>query len=231
MKVPLPVTCPACKNKFALDVLGSDLPEYTTCPKCGAQGRNQWPLGNAVTILLMERAKQELEAGDVTLAILLSSMAVEGEMAFLFFKWKGIDAMKLPLAITEEDEKKWDDAWKGFSSFRTQLDAVSKLLTYEAFDKFALGNKRWLLPTLNGFDPATGVKQHFQNHFYRTRTRVVHYGEVDFRKPDGARCFSLAWALLKLFHAMDRRACELLDNAQRAFNSQADGSPMTSKSH
>ncbi|MFZ0808210.1 MAG: hypothetical protein WAN03_18605 [Candidatus Sulfotelmatobacter sp.] len=95
----------------------------------------------------MERAKQELEAGDVTLAILLSSMAVEGETAFLFFKWKGIDAMKLPLAVTE------------------------------------------------------------------------------------ARCFSLAWALLKLFHAMDRRACELLDNAQRAFNSQADGSPMTLESH
>jgi hypothetical protein len=226
MRVPLPVTCPACKEQFALDVRGSGLPEYTKCPRCGAQSRNLWPLGNAVTILLMERAKQELAGGDVTIAILLSSMAVEGEMAFLFFKWKGIDAAKFPHAVTEADQKGWDDAWKGFSSFKTQLDAVSKLLTYEAFDKFALQNRGWLLPQLKGFDPATGIKQHFQSHFYRTRTRVVHYGEVDFQKPDGERCFSLAWALLKLLHAMDRRACELLDDRKRIFNSQSSESPV-----
>jgi hypothetical protein len=221
MKVPLPITCPACKKQFALDVRGSNLPQYTKCPECGAQSRNLWPLGNAVTILLMERAKQELAEGDVTIAIFFSSMAVEGEMAFLFLKWKSIDARKLPHAVTAADQKEWDDAWKGFSSFKAQLDAVSKLLTYEAFDKFALQNKVWLLPKLDGFDPATGFKQHFQNHFYRTRTRVVHYGEVDFQKPDGERCFSLAWALLMLFHAMDRKACELLDDGQRMFNSQS----------
>jgi len=190
---------------------------------CGAQSRNLWPLGNAVTILLMERAKQELADGDVTIAILLSSMAVEGEMAFLFFKWMSIDSKQLPDAVTEAHQKEWDNSWKGFSSFKTQLDAVSKLLTYDAFDKFALQNKGWLLPKLDGFDPAIGIKQHFQNHFYRTRTRVVHYGEVDFQKPDGERCFSLAWALLKLFHAMDRRACELLDDGQRMSNPQLNG--------
>jgi hypothetical protein len=169
----------------------------------------------------MERAKQELAGGDVTIAILLSSMAVEGEMAFLFFKWKGIDARIFPHAVTEADRKMWDDAWKSFTSFRQQLDAVSKLLTFKPFDNFALQNKGWLLPKLEGFDPAAGIKQHFQNHFYRTRTRVVHYGEVDFQKPDGERCFSLAWDLLKLFHAMDRKACELLDHGQRVFNSQS----------
>jgi hypothetical protein len=225
MKVPLPVTCPVCKKQFALDVRGSDLPEYTKCPKCGAQSRNLWPLGNAVTILLMERAKQELADGDVTIAILLSSMAVEGEMAFLFFKWKSVDAKKLPHAVTEADQKEWDDAWKGFSSFKKQLDAVSKLLTYEPFDKFALQSKGWVLPELNGFDPATGIKQHFQNYFYRTRTRVVHYGAVDFLKTDGERCVSLAWVLLKLFHSMDRKACELLDYGQRALNLQSAEPP------
>src|ERR1700722_9071230 len=191
---------------------------------CGAQSRNLWPLGNAVTILLRERPKQELADGDVTIAILLSSMAVEGEMAFLFFKWMSIDSKQLPDAVTEAHQKEWDNSWKGFSSFKTQLDAVSKLLTYDAFDKFALQNKGWLLPKLDGFDPAIGIKQHFQNHFYRTRTRVVHYGEVDFQKPDGERGFSLAWALLKLFHAMDRRACELLDDGQRMSNPQLNGS-------
>jgi len=223
MKLPLPVICPACKNQFALDVYGSNLPEYTNCPKCGAQSRNLWPLGNAVTKLLMERAKQELVGGDVTITILLSSMAIEGEMAFLFFKWKGIDEKKLSHAITEADRERWGEAWKEFSSFKAQLDAVSKLLTREAFDKFALQNKGWLLPKLDGYDPAAGIKQHFQNHFYRTRTRVVHYGEVDFQKPDGERCFSLAWALIMLFHAMDRKACELLDDGHRMFNSQSTG--------
>jgi hypothetical protein len=144
-------------------------------------------------------------------------------MAFLFFKWMSIDSKQLPDAVTEAHQKEWDNSWKGFSSFKTQLDAVSKLLTYDAFDKFALQNEGWLLPKLDGFDPAIGIKQHFQNHFYRTRTRVVHYGEVDFQKPDGERCFSLAWALLKLFHAMDRRACELLDDGQRMSNPQLNG--------
>jgi len=110
----------------------------------------------------MERAKEELVDGDVTITILLSSMAVEGEMASLFFKWKGINENKLPHAITEADRKNWGDAWKGFPSFKAQLDAVSKLLTHEAFDRFALQNKGWLLPKLDGYDPATGIKQHFQ---------------------------------------------------------------------
>jgi hypothetical protein len=228
MKVPLPITCRDCGEKFELDVLGSDLPEYTRCPKCGRQRPNLWPLGNAVTILLMERAKQELAAGDVTIAILLSAMAVEGEMAFLFFKWKGLDVRKLTHEVTEADKKEWENDWKGFASFRAQLDAVSRLLTYCAFDEFALANKGWLLPALHGFDPATSVKQHFQNYFYNTRTRVIHYGEVDFQKSEGERCFSLAWSLIKLFHAMDRQACRLLDEGQRKSISQtaeASGSP------
>jgi hypothetical protein len=223
MKVLLPITCRDCGEKFELDVLGSDLPEYTRCPKCGRQRPNLWPLGNAVTILLMERAKQELAAGDVTITILLSSMAVEGEMAFLYFKWKGIDESKLPHAISEADRERWGEAWKGFPSFTTQLDVVSKLLSHEAFDAFARQNKTWLFPKLDGFDRATSIKQHFQNHFYRTRIQVVHYGEVDFKQPDGERCFSLAWLLLRLFHAMDRRACELLDARQRMGDSQSAG--------
>jgi hypothetical protein len=42
------------------------------------------------TKLLIERANQELTSCDVTLSILLSAIAVEAEMAYLFFKWKGI---------------------------------------------------------------------------------------------------------------------------------------------
>jgi hypothetical protein len=221
MKVPLPVICPACNEKFALDVLGSKLPQYTKCPKCGAQSRNLWPLGNAVSKLLMERAKQELANGDVTITILLSAMAVEGEMAFLFFKWTGIDERKLLHAVTEADRKRWGDQWKGFRSFRTQLDAVAKLLTNESFDAFGLQKEKWLLEKLDGFEMAGSLKQHFQDHFYNARIRVVHYGEVDFQHPDGERCFSLAWLLLMLFHAMDRRACELLDAGKRPSNPQS----------
>ena len=95
MKSSLPIVCRACSERFALEISGSNLPKYSRCPKCGAQGYNFWPLGNIVTLLLMERAKQELANGDVTIAVVLSAIAVEGEMAFLFFKWKGIDSGKL----------------------------------------------------------------------------------------------------------------------------------------
>lgn len=157
----------------------------------------------------MERAKQELANGDITIAILLSAMAVEGEMAYLFFKWKGIDSGKLSSSVTQGDQDKWEGEWKGMASFRKQLDALSGFLTTTTFDKFAQQNKAWLKPALNGLDAATSVREYFQKHFYNTRIRVVHYGEINFEKPSGELCFSLASALLKPLHAMDARRYDL----------------------
>jgi hypothetical protein len=212
---------------FPLGISGSVLPEYAQCPKCGAQPYLLQPLGNLATMLLVERAKQELANGDITVTILLCAIAVEGEMAYLFFKWKGIDSGILPSSLTQGEPAGWEGEWKNMSSFRGQLDALSKFLTSKTFDEFALQNKAWLMPALDGFDPATSIKEYFQKRFYDTRIRVVHYGEIDFEEPDGELCFSLASALLKLLHAMDMKRCQTMDEAHKKLNSQLPVAPST----
>jgi hypothetical protein len=59
-------------------------------------------------MVLMEGAKQEFANGDTTITIALSAFAVEGEMAYLFFKWRGIDSGTLPSTRTQEDNDKWE---------------------------------------------------------------------------------------------------------------------------
>lgn len=95
MKLPMPLQC-GCGEKFTLEIVGSVPPEYAQCPKCHSSGYVFEPLGNLVTKLLMERARRELVQNDSTICMLLSAVAVEAEMAYLFFKWKAIDAKSCP---------------------------------------------------------------------------------------------------------------------------------------
>src|SRR5260221_11622036 len=102
MKSPISIPC-SCGKQINLQIIGSQPPKYAHCTSCKASIWLVAPLGNIVTGLTMERAKQELANEDITVAILLSAMAVEGEMAYLFFKWKGIDSGKIPITQTDKD--------------------------------------------------------------------------------------------------------------------------------
>jgi hypothetical protein len=215
MKVPIPITCPACGEKFPLEVAGSNLPKYSRCPKCGAQPYNMWPLGNVVTKLLMERAKQELANGDMTLSMLLSAVAVEAEMAYLFFKWKAIDAGKLPSSQTAEDKKKWEHEWGEMRSIKKRLDNLSRLLTDKPFDEFGRPKMGLLKSALTGWEPDASIKDFFQDQFFKRRNDIAHYGEIDLEKPVAERCLSLANALLDLLHAMDTKRIQVMEEAHR----------------
>jgi hypothetical protein len=46
-----------------------------------------------------------LKTKDVTLAIILSAVAVEGQMAYLFFKWRKVDN------FTYEIAQQWEKDW------------------------------------------------------------------------------------------------------------------------
>jgi hypothetical protein len=215
MKLSIPMVCPACGDRFGLDVSGGNLPDYSQCPKCGARPYNNWPLRNIVTLLLVERAKQELANGDVTLAILLCAVAVEAETAHLFLKWRGIDSGKILGNQTPEDRKHWQDEWAKMRSIGRRLDELSRFLTRRPFDEFARLKMDILKPALMDYDPATSIKDYFQEQFFDRRNDFVHYGKIDFQEADGRRCLSLASALLELFHAMDMRRAEALEEAHR----------------
>lgn len=209
MKVPIPITCPACGEKFSLDVTGGNLPKYSACPKCGAQPYNMWPLGNVVTKLLMERAKQELANGDITLSILLSAVAVEGEMAYLFFKWKGIGSGKVLADQTADDRKQWEDEWLNMRSIGKRLHELSQFLANKPFGEFAQMHKSILQPALAGYDSGGSIMDFFKEKLFGRRNDIAHYGKIDFQEADGKQSLSLATALLNLLNAMDMKRYDL----------------------
>ena len=189
MKSSIPIKCPNgnCAKEFPQDFRGSSLPEYAQCPYCGAQIYLYSPLGDIAARLLMLRAQQELADEDVTVSILLSVIAVERHMSFLFFKWRGIDSGKLLHERTQEDLSNLEKDWSDMRSIGKRLDELSRLLTDSVFDEFACENRQQLVPHLAGFCPSTSFKKFFQENLFDTRNRIVHYGEIDFEKPDGER--------------------------------------------
>ncbi len=154
-------------------------------------------------MLIMERAKWELKSKDITMAILLSAVAVEAQMSWLFFKWRGIDDGLLPNELTQAHNEKWEGEWTDMRTVSKRSDELSRLLTGTDFDKFAQQNMGRLKPHLDGFDPATSVKTFFQDHLFEKRNQIVHYGSIDFEEEDGNSC-ALASALLGLLQAMDK---------------------------
>ncbi len=151
----------------------------------------------------MARAKHELEHNDVTISTLLSAVAVEAEMAYLFFKWREIDSGKLPPDQTPEDRKQLEDEWVNMRSIGRRLDELSRLLTGKPFDEFARLNKDLLKPALADYNPAASIKDFLQEQFFDKRNDIARYGKIDFQEEDGVRSLSLATALLNLLHPMD----------------------------
>lgn len=96
-----------------------------------------------------------------------------------------------------------------------RLDELSRFLTDKPFDEFARMNMGLLKPALIGYDPASSIKNHFQEQLFERRNDIVHYGKIDFQEPEGKHCVSLASALLDLFHAMDMKRAAALEEAHR----------------
>jgi DNA-directed RNA polymerase subunit RPC12/RpoP len=206
MKNSLPVVCPSCGEQFAQGTNGSQLPEYVDCPKCHARIYNVSPLGNFVTSLLMHRAHQELDKKDVTLAIILSAVAVEGQMAYLFFKWKKVDSFTFDIA------KQWEKDWTEMRSISKRMDELSKFLTGISFDSFAQQKKILLESAIgDGHDPATSFRDFLQEQFFERRNEIVHYGEIDFQESDGKLSLTLASSLISLLNAMDQQRIAQMD--------------------
>ena len=205
------IPCQSCGKPINLQVVGSQLPERADCFACKTSIYLVEPLGNVPAMLIMERAKWELNNQDITMAVLLSAMAVEAQMSWLFFKWRGIDDGLLPHEQTQVHKEKWEKEWTDMRTVSKRSDELSRLLTGEEFDRFAQQNMGWLKPHLDKFDSATSVKDFFQSRLFEKRNEVVHYGNIDFEEGDGQSCVSLASALLRVLKAMDTERIKKMD--------------------
>lgn len=136
MKFPMVVTCPSCKKRLVVEAEGSKPYPNPRC-ECGA------------TIYLLQsdmrvsrrvfcRAEVELSDEDLSLAIILSAMAVECELAFLCSKWKQLEARLLPNEVTEVHTNLWEQEFRKLKGVSGKLDATTLLMTGETFDAFLM---------------------------------------------------------------------------------------------
>ena len=83
---------------------------------------------STVGVRVWYRAQAELVEQDFTLCIILSAMAVECELAHVFFKWKKIDQqmsnLKVDLTPTQAQLDAWEDQYRKWGRITQKLDQV-----------------------------------------------------------------------------------------------------------
>jgi len=212
MKFSFPVPC-KCGETFTVHVTGIEFPEDAKCPKCNSTIWLVPPLGNLVGMAILGRANAEVQGGDWTIAIVLSAMAVECDMAYLFMKWNRVELMATR-DPNEADEEAWETEWRKILGVAPRLDKVSSLLTGKPFDLFLSQDSR-LLQSLHTCCPASTAvaspKEFFIKELFHKRNKVVHFGEINFQKADAEMCLRLATTLTQILRAMDAESCRALD--------------------
>ena len=156
MKFSFPVPC-KCGETFSVHVTGIEFPEDAKCPTCNSTIWLVPPLGNLVGMAILGRANAEVQGGDWTIAIVLSAMAVECDMAYLFMKWNRVELMATR-DPNEADEEAWETEWRKILGVAPRLDKVSSLLTGKPFDLFLSQDSR-LLQSLHTCCPASAAPE------------------------------------------------------------------------
>lgn len=216
MKTSISIKC-GCGAPIKLEVSGTDDPKDVQCPKCHAAIWFVKPLGDFVGQRVLSRAFVELKAGDFTLVIVLSAMAVECELARLFIKWNEVDALNVA-AATPEQRETWAEQWRKWNSISVRLEKASELLCNSDFNAFVSGEAE-LMEDIGGYpDIQQGTvlpKDFVIKELFHRRNKVVHLGEIDFKQHDGETAFMLAVWLFGVMKRMDDlRLAEL--NAKHA---------------
>jgi hypothetical protein len=190
-----------------------EIPKDDQCPQCHAVLWFVEPLGNFAGQLILSRSWSELKNGDWTLAIVLSAMAVECEMARLYLKWNEIDLMTTRTPA-DTDQQAWEDQWRKFYAIGVKLDKVSELLTGGPFDSFLAQNTDLLLAVQTQcpeYKNSISQKKFFEDEFFKRRNRIVHRGEIDFQQTDAELCFTIATSLWRILDTMDAQRLRALN--------------------
>jgi hypothetical protein len=219
----IPLSCPRCGNPITVEAVGAQQFPDAKCTACGAILYSAD--SSTVGVRVLHRARLEIENGDFTLSIILSAMAVECEVASLFFKWKRVDFhmadTSRDVQVTEEQEQEWENEFRRWYTVTQKLDNFSKLMTGIDFDSFVSGDAT-LTKRFAGVQTGSNSaspKRVFAEQLFGRRNRILHSGKVDFGKLDAAECFEQAHNLLTIIAAMDRARYERVFPPQQSTSS------------
>jgi hypothetical protein len=131
MKSKFTVTC-SCGQQSTVETTGTQDPKDLQCSACGTAFWFVRPLGNFVGTRILGRASAELQNKDFTLAIVLSAIAVECELARLFMKWNEVDLLDTRRA-TQADTDAWSEKWNKWTRIVVRLDKASALMVGDSY--------------------------------------------------------------------------------------------------
>lgn len=208
MKSSVTVICTK-GHSITVPTVGTQEIGTVSCEECGESGYVLRLLGNEVSRRIFERAWTELKNGDFTLTILLSAVAVDCELSYLFFKWKRVDAISEsgPTPFMEEE---WSEQWRKLG-MKSRLDTVSAFLTGHKFDEYIEQNAPLFKSVDYSAKGCTSLKDYLYEEFFHKRNRIVHAGEIDYGAEDGERCFELAMRLFTVLKQMDSLRIKAMD--------------------
>lgn len=211
MKYAFPVPCQQCGESFLVNVNGEDVPDYAHCPACKASIYLMAPLENVVGMAILGRASSEFKGEDWTLTIVLSAMAVECQLAWLFTKWNRI-TLSLQRNPTDADEEAWQNEWRDIRAIAKQLEKVSNLLTQKSFDEFIAQNNSLVKSLYARYTNAvTSHKEFFIHELFHRRNRIVHVGKIDSQKSEAGIALAVATTMWQILDAMDKTRAKALD--------------------
>jgi hypothetical protein len=153
---------------------------------------------------ILEKSKWEhLTNADYTTAIVFAAMAVEAEMARLFFKWRRIELLPIRGHRTSTEDLE-PECRKLSSSIAKRIDQIAIMLSDKDLGRFArrsplAGTIVRDYPSLNLDSLAGDVQQ----ALFWPRNRILHHGFTDHTKDDATRCVNVAALILQLFKSMD----------------------------
>jgi hypothetical protein len=209
MKYAFPVPCQQCGEIFLVNVNGEDIPDYAHCPACEASIYLIAPLGNVVGMAILARASSEFKGKDWTLTIVLSAMAVECQLAWLFTKWNRI-MLGLQRNPTDADEEAWENEWRDIRVIAKRMEKVSNLLTQKSFDEFIAQNNS-LVKSINAKYTNTSHKEFFVKELFHRRNRIVHAGKIDSQMSEAEIALAVATTMWQILDAMDKARAKALD--------------------
>ena len=213
MKWSVIVTCQQCGESSTHESSGTKELKDAQCPKCGTPFWFVKPLGDFVGMTIFNRAWAELQRQDFTLVVVLSAMAVECNLAYLFSKWKEIEMMETKIPVPQSDKEAWMAEWNGIFEIKKRLNKVSRFLTGKDFDSFLSSNPALMKPLSAAYTASgcTSARTFFVKELFHRRNRVVHSGAIDFQQDDADVCFTLAATLFRIFKEMDAQRLKVLD--------------------
>lgn len=224
MKISIPVVCSGCSTEFLTAGMGEGEISPATCPQCGVQIHIIDPLSvSVIAERLLYRSQRELEEGDFTLSILCSAIAVETAFTQAFMKWKSIEYLQAngnPAA--EEQSDAWEDEYrkKTRGSFEKSANLVAQYLIGKSFDEFVAGflarsNAAALIKAgLPQYESQTKLN-HIYMELFRRRNRIMHWGQVDYKRDDAAVALQASRTAFAILKIMDRERCETMERAWR----------------